>query len=55
MVIEKPKLINPTMVPKPANGTLLKIQIKEKIEIIRIDIPLKMNPMTDIIISGFAL
>ena len=55
MVMEKPRLINPTIVPNPANGTLPKIQIVEKIAIRRIDNPLKMNPKADIRISGFAL
>ena len=55
MVNEKPRLINPTIVPYPANGTPDTIQVIDKIDTPKNEIKLNINPRVEIHINGVAL
>jgi hypothetical protein len=49
---ENTTTINPTIVPNPAKGTPIKIQIKLKIMTDKIEMKLRINPKVDISDKG---
>jgi hypothetical protein len=52
IVSEKPIKTTPTIVPNPAKGTPLNIQIKEEIMVAEIEIVERINPIIEIKVNG---